>query len=269
MVCCNASCGICTPPGGACIQIACEPRRDAGPDATGGACRIDADCRLFDDYCTGCDCRALARTDPDPRCSGPGVRCLVQPCANKVAACEAGRCVVREAAALRWYFTCGDPVCRGWTPKAGVARCTTQKAGDPCRTADETCDPGDGCNRLLVCASSDPTMRAGGCPISRAATKRDIKYLAPEELRRYHDELLGLRLATWRYKHDPSRERLGFILDDHEASMASDGPRNMVDLYGYTSLAVATLQLQAQQIEELRRQVEELRRQVVRSGRRR
>ena len=24
MVCCNASCGICTPPGGVCIQIACE-----------------------------------------------------------------------------------------------------------------------------------------------------------------------------------------------------------------------------------------------------
>jgi hypothetical protein len=23
-VCCNASCGICTPPGGVCIQIACE-----------------------------------------------------------------------------------------------------------------------------------------------------------------------------------------------------------------------------------------------------
>jgi hypothetical protein len=27
-VCCNASCGICTPPGGACIQLACE--RPAG-----------------------------------------------------------------------------------------------------------------------------------------------------------------------------------------------------------------------------------------------
>jgi hypothetical protein len=24
LVCCNASCGICTPPGGVCIQIACE-----------------------------------------------------------------------------------------------------------------------------------------------------------------------------------------------------------------------------------------------------
>ncbi|MBI2393942.1 MAG: hypothetical protein HYV09_30510 [Deltaproteobacteria bacterium] len=24
-VCCNASCGICTPPGGMCIQLACEP----------------------------------------------------------------------------------------------------------------------------------------------------------------------------------------------------------------------------------------------------
>src|SRR5687768_11072301 len=27
-VCCNASCGICTPPGGSCITLACE---DAGP----------------------------------------------------------------------------------------------------------------------------------------------------------------------------------------------------------------------------------------------
>ncbi len=26
--CCNASCGICTPPGGACIQIACESSED-------------------------------------------------------------------------------------------------------------------------------------------------------------------------------------------------------------------------------------------------
>ena len=66
------------------------------PDAgSTGACRADSDCRLVDDYCTGCDCRALAKTDPDPTCSGPGVRCLVQPCLRKTASCVAGKCVAR------------------------------------------------------------------------------------------------------------------------------------------------------------------------------
>jgi hypothetical protein len=67
------------------------PTADAG-----SACRTADDCRLFDDYCTGCDCRALAKDDPDPKCSGPGVRCLRQPCADKVAACVKGRCTVSD-----------------------------------------------------------------------------------------------------------------------------------------------------------------------------
>jgi hypothetical protein len=54
-----------------------------------------------------------------------------------------------------------------------------------------------------------------------------------------------MRLATWRYKQDPSKERLGFIIDDNERSVAVDGRRDMVDLYGYTSLAVAAIQNQA------------------------
>jgi hypothetical protein len=65
-------------------------------DAAGAACSGDVDCRLFDDYCTGCGCRALHRSEPDPTCTGPGVRCLRQPCADRVAACESGHCVVRE-----------------------------------------------------------------------------------------------------------------------------------------------------------------------------
>ena len=92
--CCNASCGICTPPGGGCIKILCQPPKPDG-GAGGGACQTDSDCRLFDDYCTGCDCRSLAKGEPDPKCSGPGVRCFAQPCARKTAACEAGHCVVR------------------------------------------------------------------------------------------------------------------------------------------------------------------------------
>jgi hypothetical protein len=65
-------------------------------DAARAACAADGDCRLFDDYCTACECRALLKSDPDPPCPGPGVRCLRQPCADRVAACVQGQCVVRE-----------------------------------------------------------------------------------------------------------------------------------------------------------------------------
>jgi hypothetical protein len=81
-VCCNSSCGLCTPPGGTCVPVVC------------GSCAVDSDCRLFDDYCTGCDCRALAKNDPNPTCNGAGVQCLVQPCGFKITRCTSGRCVV-------------------------------------------------------------------------------------------------------------------------------------------------------------------------------
>jgi hypothetical protein len=57
-----------------------------------GECRTDADCRTFADYCTGCDCRALPVCAPDPVCKGPGVSCLINPCLDKKAVCQAGRC---------------------------------------------------------------------------------------------------------------------------------------------------------------------------------
>jgi hypothetical protein len=94
-ICCNASCGICTPPDGFCTQQLCnEP--DGGNLATGPACRQDGDCRLFSDYCTGCDCRALLKTDKDPLCSGPGVRCLADPCRDHVAVCRDGKCAAAK-----------------------------------------------------------------------------------------------------------------------------------------------------------------------------
>src|SRR4051794_21059622 len=74
-------------------------RGGGGPPADAAlpaACGRDDDCRLFDDYCTGCDCRALGKAAPNPTCGGPGVQCTKRPCGQAVAACEAGRCVVRE-----------------------------------------------------------------------------------------------------------------------------------------------------------------------------
>jgi hypothetical protein len=67
-------------------------RHDAG--ATAATCKTDSDCRTVADYCTGCDCRALATGAPDPTCTGPGVRCLVDPCLNKTAVCQSGRCAI-------------------------------------------------------------------------------------------------------------------------------------------------------------------------------
>ena len=79
----------------------CSPGDTGGmgmgtPGAGTGACKQDGDCRAFSDYCTGCDCRALGKDDRDPACSGPGVRCLVDPCRDKVAVCREGRCVTAD-----------------------------------------------------------------------------------------------------------------------------------------------------------------------------
>ena len=101
-------------------------------------------------------------------------------------------------------------------------------------------------------------------PISRRRYKNDIHYLSPAELARYRDELMAMKLATWRYKQDPSRERLGFMIDDNEDLAAVDAKRDVVDLYGYTSMAVATIQLQARQIEALEREVSEMKKQSAR-----
>ena len=62
----------------------------------GSGCGSDADCRAVSDYCSGCDCRALAAAEPAPACSGPGVRCLIDPCMHSKAVCEAGKCAIRS-----------------------------------------------------------------------------------------------------------------------------------------------------------------------------
>jgi len=56
----------------------------------------------------------------------------------------------------------------------------------------------------------------------------------------------------------------GFVIDDIEPSEAVDTGREMVDLYGYTSMAVAALQTQVRDIEALKREVADLRRQLAR-----
>jgi hypothetical protein len=91
MVCCNSSCGICTSPNGGCTQQFCGTT----PPGGGVACTTDVECRVEADYCTGCDCRALAPNQSLPPCTGPGVRCLADPCMGKAARCVNGQCAAQ------------------------------------------------------------------------------------------------------------------------------------------------------------------------------
>jgi hypothetical protein len=145
-VCCNASCGICTPPGGVCTQQVCDPPEQ---------CRADVDCRTVSFMCTGCDCLALGRSEREPVCPGPGVQCLVDPCLNKKAVCSAGKCLIAAATSCG-AVTCptGEVCCNAscgiCTPPGGA--CTQQLCDPP------TC--GAGTVRRTVCLECGI---AGGC----------------------------------------------------------------------------------------------------------
>ena len=71
---------------------------DAGVDAAveAGQCLSANDCKLFSSYCSTdpCVCFPLHQNDPNPKCNGQMVTCFVDPCLNKMPACDAGKCVV-------------------------------------------------------------------------------------------------------------------------------------------------------------------------------
>jgi hypothetical protein len=160
---------------------------------------------------------------------------------------------------LRLYSTCPPPVACDPAP---MPVCTTEKEGDPCTDADIKCGVKDGCGATLVCREQDP--KSGGCPISLARYKHDIRYLPESDLKRVHDELVATPLATWRYNHEGAagREHLGFIIDDNPESPAVAKSGQHVDLYGYTSMVVAAVQVQERRIDALQQEIKALREEL-------
>jgi hypothetical protein len=73
------------------------------------------------------------------------------------------------------------------------------------------------------------------------------------------EDVQSIPLVRYRYKDGPEREHLGFIIEDVEPSPGVDSQRDQVDLYGYTSMAVAAIQEQHREIEALKREIKELR----------
>jgi hypothetical protein len=113
----------------------------------------------------------------------------------------------------------------------------------------------------MRCQSGSWHESPQACPISTRTKKEAIRYLGDAEMQDLADRTLSTRLATYRYTSGDPSTHLGFIIEDDPESPAITGDRGHVDLYAYTSMAVATLQMQSREIAELRREVDALKRE--------
>ncbi|HEY1954463.1 MAG TPA: hypothetical protein VGH28_02605 [Polyangiaceae bacterium] len=129
-----------------------------------------------------------------------------------------------------------------------------------------TCDCMKDCfcagNAIDTCTAGSDYLICNNGTISRRAFKKDIDYVTENEREDLARQTLEVPLARYRYKTEPESQQrhLGFIIDDQPPSspaVASDGTH--VDLYGYTSMLLATVQEQQKQIDALRTQVDDLR----------
>ena len=218
-----------TPPGSA----ACPALQDRGACSadTSGICTLNTTCTRSD-----------------------GIVCHCVDCRPNVALCSSGP--------PSWY-------CPMAQTAAGCPPTNEPNFGTACEVDGAVCNYfWFMCGQLSrVC--SHGIWTAGeriGCPTSSRRVKRDIRYLSLDEIRAMAAQALRLRLATYEYKAPPyaGRRHLGFIIEDSPTVPAVDRDGDMVDLYGYTSMLLATTQAQQQQIQVLQKQVEALSRAVGR-----
>jgi hypothetical protein len=261
-----------------CSGTACDPSQCPVPPPNAKPCCISTSGPCCVDFLNGSGCVSPpnpggCQTDFDCPVLASCKLCPDGSCAPVSAKCESGQCVTTygtcgTTGSLQWYTTCGDPICRspgsggstsGYPPCDPAAG---QKVGGPCDKDGDICDPGSSCGEMLMCATSDPT-HGGACPISRAKFKTDIEYVSSEERAKLADDVQSIPLVRYRYKDAPERAHLGFIIEDIEPSPSVDSNHDRVDLYGYTSMAVAAIQEQKRAIEELKREVRDLRAELA------
>ncbi|MCC6623993.1 MAG: hypothetical protein IT385_22235 [Deltaproteobacteria bacterium] len=230
-----------------------------GDDATDVADTSDTGAEV-----TGCGDCGVGRTCCPSRFAGDIPRCVdtqLNPencgaCGTLCGgACQGGDCIDAPECQAGSTTCPGDLVCSA--EGGGPGRCCPVGTTFIMSPADffGCCPDGDTCGCVQ-----------GQCPISLASAKADIRYLGPVELAALGRELLATRLATWRYKGEPTaRRQLGFIIDDGvpAAGIAADGGH--VDLYGYISAAVAALQGQQRELDALRARLDAIERRLERA----
>jgi hypothetical protein len=242
-------------------------------DAGGAACGATT-CSAGELCCPGPDLSCTPTCTAVTSCPALGRPCLIPPDAgggsvDSGSATDAqpgsdAESTDARAGGLFWYLTCGDPVCHAPESDAGPTEPdggACPAVGSSCSTAGESCgtpDAGVACGAVLTCAAADPKAGFGGCPLSSRQFKDGIEYLDPAALEQLHDQTLRIRLATYNYKAayaDPKPKRLGFIIEDNPASPAVDPAHDSIEMYGYLSMVVATMQVQEKEIASLKREL--------------
>jgi hypothetical protein len=118
--------------------------------------------------------------------------------------------------------------------------------------------PQQGVNK---CIDGTTSLECDNGAISRRAFKTDISYVDDDRRADVAYQTLHTSLAEYRYKTEPktTQRHLGFIIDDMpNASPAVESDKTHVDLYGYTSMLLATVQEQQKQIDALKAHVDAL-----------
>lgn len=128
-----------------------------------------------------------------------------------------------------------------------------------------TCDCMKACfcnTGIDKCVAGVDSLTCDNGAVSRREFKKDIDYVTDAERKELARETLDVPLARYRYKTEPESQQrhLGFIIDDQPTSSpAVQSDLTHVDLYGYTSMLVATVQEQQKQLDALRAEVDDLR----------
>ncbi len=212
----------------------------SGATSSGGSCAGTA-CAA-PRTCCGAQCAALP-TDP-ANCGACGTLCPAgQSCQSS--ACQPSPCPGGNTCAAG-TACCGASCCDA----AQVCCVVTAGASTwECLAVDGGCPPG--------CVPPN-------CPISSKRYKKDISYLTDADRAALRDDLVRLPLATFRYKSEApaAPARLGFMVEDATSPACVAAPGDRVDLYGYTTMAVATLQAQEQELRELREELAAMRARV-------
>ena len=151
-----------------------------------------------------------------------------------------------------------------------VKRCASEQLGEPCSErwatcceADSDCT-GDICNAGLLCNTEPPLDVPDLAPALQAGHR------VPGTDRPSRNCTMRCSPSSWPPSATSARRpaaapHLGFIIEDVEPSPSVDSAHDMVDLYGYLSMAVGAIQVQAKQIEALQQEVRGLRQELQRA----
>lgn len=226
------TCGSKGPPTLAGNPPDCAPTADAVPSGT--VCSSTSKCS-YDGASCSCGVQCPSYPIQPPPCTDGG--------SNSQNCCDQTH---------KWGCFTGPKYCTAGRPHVGD---TCAKEGDSCAI-----DPPAECGDLdLICTKGVWSLPNTECPVSTAKAKKEIAYLDRAAEDRLHDDLMSVGLATYRYKDGEQARHLGFVIEDMPpGSPAVLQSESRVDLYGYTSMTVASLKHQQREIDELRAEVRRL-----------